>query len=72
MPVLDEGHMTIKALRLPSISLAESVKIEKELQKIILKFPEVEKMVSKIGRAEIAAARDRQSQTRHCCCNEGV
>ncbi len=51
MPILDEGHMTIKVLRLPSISLEESIEIEKDFQELLLKFPEIEGVVSKIGRA---------------------
>ncbi len=55
MPILEEGSMTIQVLRLPSTSLEESIAIEKEFQKLILKIPEVTGVVSKIGRAEIAS-----------------
>lgn len=54
MPVLQEGSLTIQLIRLPGISLDESIEMEKKFHKIILSFPEVETIVSKIGTAEIA------------------
>ena len=54
MPVLQEGTLTIQLIRLPGISLEESIEMEKRFQKILLSFPEVESVVSKIGAAEIA------------------
>ncbi len=54
IPSLDEGSLTPQVIRLPSISLPESVEIEKKFQQALLKFPEVETVVSKIGSAEIA------------------
>ena len=41
-------------IRLPSISLEQSIKIEREVQKAVMEFPEVQMMVSKIGRTELA------------------
>lgn len=55
MPVLQEGHLTIQLIRLPGISMQESVEMEKKFQKILLTFPEIETVVSKIGAAEIAS-----------------
>lgn len=54
IPILDEGSLTPQIIRLPSISLKESVQIEKIAQRELMKFPEVETVVSKIGTAEIA------------------
>lgn len=54
IPTLDEGSLTPQVIRLPSISLQESIEIEKKMQQALLKFPEVETVVSKIGTAEIA------------------
>ncbi|GMR04424.1 MAG: CusA/CzcA family heavy metal efflux RND transporter [Thermodesulfobacteriota bacterium] len=54
IPSLDEGSLTTQVIRLPSISLPESIEIEKKVQQTIMRFPEVESMVSKIGSAEIA------------------
>lgn len=55
MPVLQEGHLTIQLIRLPGISLQESIKMEKKFHKVLLTFPEVETVVSRIGAAEIAS-----------------
>ncbi|MFQ5481092.1 MAG: efflux RND transporter permease subunit, partial [Thermodesulfobacteriota bacterium] len=54
IPSLDEGSLTTQVIRLPSISLSESVEIEKRVQQKLMKFPEVVTVVSKIGSAEIA------------------
>jgi cobalt-zinc-cadmium resistance protein CzcA len=54
IPLLDEGSLTPQVIRLPSISLPESVEMEKKVQQALLKFPEVVTVVSKIGSAEIA------------------
>ena len=58
LPSLDEGAIAIRASRLPSISLAESLKIQTEAEKVIKGFPEVTDVVSKTGRAEIASDPD--------------
>lgn len=54
VPKLDEGAIAMQSMRLPSVSLEESVRQATELEKIVLKFPEVQTVVSKTGRAEIA------------------
>ena len=54
VPILNEGTMAPLTIRLPSISLDQSIKIEREVQKAVLEFPEVQMMVSKIGRTELA------------------
>lgn len=54
IPTMDEGSLTTQVIRLPSVSLRESVEIEKKTQLALLKFPEVITVVSKIGSAEIA------------------
>lgn len=54
IPALDEGSLTTQVIRLPSISLPESIEMEKKVQEALLKFPEVETVVSKMGSAEIA------------------
>jgi cobalt-zinc-cadmium resistance protein CzcA len=54
IPRLDEGYITNITIRLPSVSLAQSVEMERQMQQALLKFPEVESVVSKIGAAEIA------------------
>lgn len=47
IPVMDEGSLTTQVIRLPSISLSESMEIEKRVQQALMKFPEVATVVSK-------------------------
>ncbi len=54
VPRLDEGAMAIQILRLPSVSLEESVRSATRFEQVIREFPEVVTVVSKTGRAEIA------------------
>jgi cobalt-zinc-cadmium resistance protein CzcA len=54
MPPLDEGAIAINVVRLPNASIAGSVKVADHIEKTLLKFPEVETVVSKTGRAEIS------------------
>src|SRR5512147_1966240 len=54
IPLLEEGALTPQVVRLPSVSLAESIEMEKQTHKAMLEFPEVRMAVSKIGRPDIA------------------
>ncbi len=54
VPKLDEGDIAIQATRLPSVSLETSVEMTKSIERCLLKFAEVETVVSKTGRPEIA------------------
>jgi len=54
VPKLDEGDLAIQALRLPSVSLETSVEMTKAIERTLLKFPEVDSVISKTGRPEIA------------------
>ncbi|MDE3119470.1 MAG: efflux RND transporter permease subunit, partial [Nitrospirota bacterium] len=54
IPILDEGALTPQIVRLPSVSLDESIELEKRAHQAILAFPEVRMVVGKIGRPEIA------------------
>lgn len=54
IPILDEGALTPQIIRFPSISLPESIELEKQVQRAILEFPEVRMVVGKMGRSEIA------------------
>jgi cobalt-zinc-cadmium resistance protein CzcA len=56
VPVLDEGALTPQIVRLPSVSLSESIELEKRALRALREFPEVRLAVSKIGRSEIANA----------------
>ena len=53
IPLLEEGALTPQVVRLPSVSLGESIEMEKQAQRVILEVPEVKMAVSRIGRAEI-------------------
>ncbi|OQW35298.1 MAG: cytochrome-c peroxidase [Nitrospira sp. SG-bin2] len=53
IPLLEEGSLTPQVVKLPSVSLPESIEMEKQTQKAMLEFPEVKMAVSRIGRAEI-------------------
>lgn len=54
VPKLDEGDIAIQATRLPSVSLETSIEMTKAMERCLLEFPEVETVVSKTGRPEIA------------------
>jgi cobalt-zinc-cadmium resistance protein CzcA len=54
IPRLDEGAIAMQIWRLPSISLETSNQISTEVEQVVMTFPEVETIVSRTGRAEIA------------------
>ena len=54
LPKLDEGAIALQAIRLPSVSLETSVAMTTKMELCLKGFPEVETVVSKTGRPEIA------------------
>jgi cobalt-zinc-cadmium resistance protein CzcA len=54
IPSLDEGDIALHALRIPGTSLTQAVRMQEELEGRIKAFPEVDKVLSKIGTAEVA------------------
>lgn len=55
IPKLDEGDIAFQIIRLPGISLTESVNISTKFEKILKeKFPEVKTVVSRTGAPELA------------------
>ncbi|GIW97114.1 MAG: cation transporter [Pirellulaceae bacterium] len=54
VPKLDEGDIAIQATRLPSVALETSIEMTQAIERCLLEFPEVESVVSKTGRPEIA------------------
>lgn len=50
VPRLDEGALIVEAMRLPSTSLAESIRQGTLIERTLKQFPEVETVVSKTGR----------------------
>lgn len=54
IPKLDEGAIAVQATRLPSVSLETTVQMTTQIEKCLMKFPEVESVICKSGRPEIA------------------
>lgn len=54
IPTLDEGSIAVNVVRLPSASLEGSKIVVQEIERQIMKIPEVKTVVSKTGRAEIS------------------
>jgi len=55
IPEMQEGTLSPNADRVPNISLDESLKMEKEMQHLMLQVPGVESVVSRVGRGESPA-----------------
>jgi cobalt-zinc-cadmium resistance protein CzcA len=54
IPRLDEGSLALNIQRLPSVSLTNSLTTATNVEKTLREFPEVTKVISKTGRAEVA------------------
>lgn len=54
MPKLDEGSLLLEVRRLPSTSLPQGLAIGTEVERTLMRFPEVSSVVSKHGRPELA------------------
>lgn len=54
MPTLDEGDILIETRKLPSIDLEGSTRISHEVEKAIMRVPEVSRVVTKLGRPDLA------------------
>ncbi|MEX0601075.1 MAG: CusA/CzcA family heavy metal efflux RND transporter, partial [Rhodothermales bacterium] len=54
VPQLEEGSVAILLSRKPSVSLDASLRISGEVERALMEFPEVEKVVTKTGRPEVA------------------
>ena len=54
IPNLDEGDMVMHALRIPGTSLQQAIEMQGQLEAEIMTMPEVERVFTKIGSAEIA------------------
>ena len=54
MPSLDEGDVTLHALRIPGTSLTQALEMQAVLEARLKAFPEVERVFGKIGTAEVA------------------
>ncbi len=54
IPNLYEGDIALHALRIPGTSLSQAIEMQNVLESEIKKMPEVDKIVAKMGTAEIA------------------
>jgi cobalt-zinc-cadmium resistance protein CzcA len=54
MPRLDEGSILITSRRLPGISISESLDLGTQIERMMLSFPEVKSVVTKMGRPDLA------------------
>ena len=54
MPKLDEGDLLIEINRLPSATLEGSIPMARQVERLLLRFPEVRTVFCKTGRPEIA------------------
>jgi cobalt-zinc-cadmium resistance protein CzcA len=54
VPSLDEGDVAVHALRVPGTSLTQAVHMQKVLERRLAQLPEVERVFSRIGTAEVA------------------
>ncbi len=54
IPNLDEGDIALHALRIPGTSLSQAIRMQQVLEAELAPFPEVERIVTKMGTAEVA------------------
>lgn len=54
-PQLDEKDLAVQSLRVPSTSLDQSIDMQRRVEHAIKDLPEVERVMSKTGTAEVAA-----------------
>ena len=54
VPQLDEGDITMHAMRIPGTSLSQSIAMQQLLERELLNVPEVERVFSRIGTADVA------------------
>jgi len=55
LPVLSEGNLAMQAVRIPSTSLAQSTRMQEQVERTVAKLPEVAFVYSKTGTAEVAS-----------------
>lgn len=58
MPVLDEGSMLVRVTLLPNVNLTEAVRIAQLVEQSLNDFPEINQLVSKIGRGSLGGDPD--------------
>ncbi len=55
LPSMGEGSIVVQPFQLPSVSLAESLRTVREIEKAIMELPEVSHVVSRTGRSDISS-----------------
>ncbi|HET9962145.1 MAG TPA: CusA/CzcA family heavy metal efflux RND transporter [Nitrospiraceae bacterium] len=53
VPIMDEGSIVVNLVRLPSISLTESLKVTGQIERLLLEIPDVRSVVSRTGANEL-------------------
>ncbi len=53
VPIMDEGTVVVNMMRLPSISLTESLNISGDVERLLLEIPDVRSVVSRTGANEL-------------------
>jgi cobalt-zinc-cadmium resistance protein CzcA len=53
VPIMDEGTIVVNMMRLPSISLTESLNISGDVERLLLKIPDVHSVISRTGANEL-------------------
>jgi cobalt-zinc-cadmium resistance protein CzcA len=54
VPSLDEGDIALHAMRIPGTGLEQSVRMQQDLEELLREVPEVERVFSKLGTADVA------------------
>ena len=54
IPNLDEGDVTLQALRIPGTSLTQSLEMQFQIEKAVMEIPEVKTTFARVGTAEVA------------------
>ena len=54
VPRLEEGELSLDVKRLPSISISEAKRLGNQVEEVLLRFPEVEGVLTMTGRGEVA------------------
>jgi len=57
-PTLQEGTIIMRLTMAPSISLNESIRVTQIVERRVIKVPEVEQIITRIGRGEVGAHTD--------------
>ncbi len=53
VPILDEGTLSVRVTFAPSTSLQQAAEISQAMEPLLMAFPEVKYVISRVGRAEV-------------------